>query len=628
MPVAPELTSSLYKTLVNSARDIITMIDVHGVVLYQNPAIRKILGYTPEEFTGTRILDYIHEDDAVEVAKGLEAVMDPEMRVTAMTIRFRHRNGEWRFLNVAGRYIEGEFPGIVLSVRDVTAQEEALKSLRYSTESFRAAFNATSAISAITVPETGEFVDVNTAWVNVLGWSREEAIGRTAVELGIWGSEENRNRVFAALGDNRQLRGYKAYLYARSGRRITALIDIGFFELEEGRFSFVSGIDITEREQIEEQLRQAQKLESIGQLTGGIAHDFNNLLSVIMGHAELAEMEVENSPGAMTSLSAIRRSAQSGATLIHQLLAFSRKQSLSPEPIVLSQRIRSILPLLRTTVGKDIRIIVEGDDDEWLCLLDPNQFESAILNMAINARDAMPDGGTLTLSLTRVCMVPAQARVLDMPVGDYVQLDIMDNGVGMPPDAVARAFEPFFTTKHTSGGTGLGLSMVFGFIKQSGGHISITSDRRGGGTTITLLLPRTDDPSRTEPPQEERTVQKLHHQRVLLIEDNSDVRALISKMLASLNLEVTEARSGDDAKRHLDTTFDLLVSDVMLPGELKGPDFARQLKKTHPDMAVLYMSGYQQGMLSREDLNQRNVSFIQKPFTRKEFSVCIEKLLK
>lgn len=390
---------------------------------------------------------------------------------------------------------------------------------------------------------------------------------------------------------------------------------------------FVSAVDITEREVLEEQLRQSQKIEAVGELTGGIAHDFNNLLSVILGHADLALMKAGGNLEISRSLDAIIRSAESGAELIQQLLSFSRKQKLNPESFVLGECITGMRTLLQTCVGKEVTIRIKDTAEDWLCHLDPVQLESALLNMTINARDAMPYGGYLRFHISALSLHEQSARALDLQAGDYIQLDIIDDGKGMPPEVIEHAFEPFFTTKSSEHGTGLGLSMVYGFVKQSGGHISITSDSPGSGTTITLLLRRGKVISQRRRQDDKRPILEQQDKRVLLVEDNNEVRSLVAKLLGSLKLEVLEAANGDEAERLMVEPLDLLVCDVMLPGGVKGPDVARTLRAIQPGIAVLYMSGFHPGVLLKEDLAQKGVDFIQQPFSRDDFSSKIETLL-
>ncbi len=629
MPDRQDLSASLYKTIVENSRDIITLVDTAGLIIFQSPAVERLTGYVPEDLVGRNVFDFIHPDDVDYALQALSQTIDDLEGNPRIVIRFLHKHQSWCDLEVAGQILESDGDTkVMLQAREVTDQQQMLRALKTSEEAFQAAFNATSAVSAMTIPETGEFLQVNDAWVSTLGWQREEAIGKTAYELNIWGTTENRNLILKELEERGTLQGFRASLFTREGKERIALIDAEFLTTADGLRMFISGIDITEREQIEAQLRQSQKLESIGQLTGGIAHDFNNLLSVIIGHTELASMEIADPRKVTKSLSVIQRSAESGAKLVQQLLAFSRKQKLTPETFQLGEHLKSMGSLLHTTLGKNIDLEISTNDDGWYCHLDITQLDNAILNIALNARDAMPDGGVLTFKLNKMSLETVVALEIGLPPGDYLQLEVNDTGTGMAPDIIDRAFEPFFTTKQSAGGTGLGLSMVFGFTKQSGGHISITSNRRGAsGTTISLLLPRGEYIENEQKVVDKPTKEKRSERRVLLVEDNDDVRSLISKLLGSLGLTVVEASSGDDINKFDALSIDLLVSDVMLPGDKKGPDIARVLRKTHPQLAVLYMSGFQQGMLSEDDLSPDKVGFIQKPFSRKDFSIKIDALL-
>jgi PAS domain S-box-containing protein len=618
--------SSLYRTLVDNARDVITLIDEHGVIKFQSPSVERQFGYSPGELVGQNVFDLVHEDDISNALEDLQKVAMGDQDDTPTMVRFRHKNQTWRYVEVVGQVLNGDISGVVLNTRDITEQQETLIDHRTSEESFQAAFNATSTISTISIPDTGELINVNDSWVKTLGWSRAEGIGKTAIELNIWGSEQNRELAMNELQRKGKLRQYKADIYTKTGERRTVLIDAEYLYLEENTQMFISCVDITEQEKIEEQLRQSQKIEAVGQLTGGIAHDFNNLLSVILGHADLASVGAAKNSELSHSLEAIIRSAETGAELIQQLLSFSRKQKLNPESFILSECIAGMQTLLQTSVGKDVEIRIEAGDDNWLCHLDPIQLESAMLNMAINARDAMPNGGYLKFLISEISLDAPKAQLLDLQPGDYVQLDIADNGKGMPPEIVEHAFEPFFTTKTAERGTGLGLSMVYGFVKQSGGHVSIKSDRRGGGTTITLLLPRGEAQSQVVHHQTEHGIREQKNKRVLLVEDDDNVRLLVAKLLGSLKLEVLEASNGEEAEHLMAEPLDLLVSDVMLPGGARGPDIARKLRTFQPQVAVLYMSGFHPGVLSPDDLAHKGVDFIQKPFSRDEFSSRIQAL--
>lgn len=375
--------------------------------------------------------------------------------------------------------------------------------------------------------------------------------------------------------------------------------------------------NITERVGLEEQLRQSQKMEAIGQLTGGVAHDFNNLLGVIQGNAELIAARSSDSDDPM--IEAIIRSAKRGAELTHRLLAFSRRQALRPEPISVEKLIHNMLDLLRRSLGETVKIEVVGDAGLWLTEIDPGQLENTILNLAINARDAMPDGGKLTISSSNARLtdeyVAAQAEVVP---GQYVLIAVTDTGSGMSSEVQEHAFEPFFTTKETGKGTGLGLSMVFGFVKQSGGHVTIYSEV-GEGTTIKLYLPRYVGDRATD--NDSKQVQPLEPAKgevILLVEDDADLQTLVVNQLRSLNYQVLPTATGKTALEILreNPRVDLLLTDVILPGGISGSELVDRVQKIRPDLPVLYMSGYTQDAIIHEGRLDQGVQLLEKPFSR------------
>jgi len=635
---------ALHTSLIENTRDVITLLDLSGIVQYQSPSIIALFGYDPEELVGTLIFDRVHGEDRERALNILQKILAGE-DVAPFIIRFQHKNGSWRFVEVIAHQLNEEISGVLLNSRDVTDYEETSLARRLIDASFEAAFKASSTINSITVVETGEFINVNDGWVNALGWSREEAIGKTANDLNVWGAPENRDSIIGALQQHDNLRGHRAQLTTKTGKVLTVLLDAVYLSLPVGRRLYFSAVDITEKEQTEERLRQSQRLESIGQLTGGIAHDFNNLLSVILGHADLAAKEPGIQSQVLASLNAIKRASVTGANLIQQLLSFSRKQRLNPVAFRICDHIEAMKPLLQTTIAKDIKLEIEYFGEGWYCMLDPLQFDNAILNITLNARDAMPNGGQLRFRIEELTLGKLEASRYDFQPGDFIKLSIEDTGTGMTDDSKRLAFEPFFTTKQDAGGSGLGLSMVFGFIHQSGGHVFIapgntelatsaapnttsgTISEANSGTTISMLLPRVPVPTQQEIAADIPEVPSLHNKDALLVEDNPDVRMLVSKFLASLGFKVTEVASATQAETLERTKFDLLVCDVMLPGNRKGPEIARLFRERQPELAVLYMSGYQQGVVTTEDLQQQHVSFIHKPFSRDDFSAQIRRLL-
>jgi signal transduction histidine kinase/CheY-like chemotaxis protein len=395
----------------------------------------------------------------------------------------------------------------------------------------------------------------------------------------------------------------------------------------EDRFLITTARDITESEEIEAQLRQAQKMEAVGQLTGGIAHDFNNLLTGISGNLELLGNAIEKNrlANAGRFVASAMRSAQRAAALTHRLLAFARRQPLAPKPVDANAQLASMEDLLARTLGPDVDLNMLLLDGLWPTMCDPNQLENAILNLAINARDAMPEGGRLTLETENTEIDASYARVHggDAEPGQYVAISVTDSGCGMTPDVIALAFEPFFTTKPTGQGTGLGLSMLYGFVKQSGGHVRIYSEP-GHGTTVRLYLPRHDCPGTAAPEGHADDVTTTPPVRsgvgetVLLIEDESAIHELIAEALRDLGYAVLDAWDGPSGLDIVQSNarIDLLITDVGLPGGLNGRQVADAARVTRPGMKVLFITGFAYGAaLGRGAALEVGMEIMTKPFT-------------
>ncbi len=375
-----------------------------------------------------------------------------------------------------------------------------------------------------------------------------------------------------------------------------------------------SVIDVTERVEAEEKLRQAQKIEAVGQLTAGLAHDFNNLLAVIIGNLELVMERLEDDPDLRELLASASRAADRGAALTERLLAFSRQQNLRPAVLDVRELIGGMSDILRVTLGETIELeIVEEIGDLWRCRVDATQMENALLNLVVNARDAMPRGGRLTIEIANQRIAEGETDDEIRP-GEYVRLTVRDTGVGIPPDRLEHVFEPFYTTKDVGKGSGLGLSMVFGFVKQSGGHVSISSEE-GVGTTVDILLPRVEGEALARTSADETASGgRGRGERVLVVEDDAEVRALLATLLRRFGyavVEASQARSALDLVRRGEPV-DLLVTDIVLPGDRDGLDLAAEVRQRIPDAGVLFVSGYND---SADRLRpERGDMLLQKPF--------------
>lgn len=391
--------------------------------------------------------------------------------------------------------------------------------------------------------------------------------------------------------------------------------------------------EINRRSAAEEALRQSQKLDAIGHLTGGVAHDFNNLLTIIIGNLEAAQRQLETwTDGSQIKLGrrleSAMRGAQRAATLTKRLLAFSRQQPLSPMILDVNRALNGLSDFLRRALGEDVSLEIVGGGGVWPVEADPAELEAAILNLAVNARDAMPDGGKLTIEASNSYLDDAYCKQnVDIQPGQYVQIAATDTGSGMTKEVIDRAFEPFFTTKQTGQGTGLGLSQVYGFVKQSGGHIKIYSEA-GDGTTIKIYLPRffgkssaleedKSDPSRGRPGE-----------CVLVVEDDADVRSYVVETLGTLGYDVLEAADAEDALRLLDEykTVQLLLTDVVMPG-MNGRKLAEEATRRQPSLKVLYMTGYSRNAIVHQGRLDTGVELIQKPVTSEHLAATVRKVL-
>ncbi|KTT52003.1 histidine kinase [Pseudomonas oryzihabitans] len=477
----------------------------------------------------------------------------------------------------------------------------------------------------------GQLLDLNPAWTSTLGWSEEELRREPFMAFVHVDDRARTESALERLEAGEPVFGFEnRYRHRDGGYRWFSWNAV----LQDG-LVYASVREITAiREQqealrqAEEQLRQSQKMEAVGQLTGGIAHDFNNLLTGVIGSLDMLSLRLDQ--GRFTDLqryaSAAKGAAERAAALTQRLLAFSRRQALDPTATHANDLVRGMEELICRSVGAPIRIHTELAEDLHLTQCDPHQLENALLNLCINARDAMPDGGVLRIVTANRRLNEAQAAALELPVGDYVTLAVLDTGSGMPPEVLARAFDPFFTTKPVGMGTGLGLSMIYGFAKQSGGLAHIASTP-GSGTTVTLYLPRLAAvaplPVAPRPAALTRYPAGL---TVLVVDDEPLVRTLVDDALREHRIQTLEATDATTALRVLEsaTPLDLLIADVGLPGGLSGCQLAALAKERRPDLKILLITGYAETQLTD---TAADVAVLAKPFTLERLLAQIDLLL-
>ncbi len=453
------------------------------------------------------------------------------------------------------------------------------------------------------------------------GWSREEVLGQRVDRL-CYEDYQDYSDAMQSLFKEGEWQGNLEQCH-KSGRKLVVSAHWSLVTDDEGRPISVMAIntDITRRLALEEQLQQAQRLESIGQLTGGVAHDFNNLLTVILGNAELLEEALEHDPQLSALLGMVRSAAERGSDLTRRLLAFARRQTLAPETIDVNNMLRDMDGLLRRAVPAYIDIEMRRGRDVGAVVADPAQLESAVLNLVINARDAMGEGGRLRITTERVTLPAAGLDGEFPPVeGEYVVMTLCDNGCGMTPEVAVRAFDPFFSTKEKGKGTGLGLSMVYGFIKQSGGHVELASEP-GVGTTIRLLLPGAGSGNGISAPRPRRELPRRGRGHILVVEDDELVRRFAEEQLRTLGYEVSSVGHGRDALALLerDPSVDLLFTDVVMPG-MNGRQLAEQARVVRPGLKVLYTSGYTENVMAEEGRLDPGVRLLGKPYRGAELA--------
>ena len=503
---------------------------------------------------------------------------------------------------------------ILARTADLRKNEAALKS---SEEMFRQMAENISEVFWMTDPAKNEMIYISPAYEQIWRRPRQGLYQnpRSFVEAI---HPEDRERVVSAF--EKQERGDydEVYRIVRPDGTVRHIRDRAFpVRNKDGDIYRVVGIadDITEARSRDEQLRQAQKMEAVGQLTGGVAHDFNNILTVVIGNLDLLQKKQEDPVLKRMAQHALDASTR-GADLTQRLLAIARKQTLSPKVLDLNECVTGMMQLMRTTLGETIDIEVKTDSGLWRCKVDSGRFENALLNLAINARDAMPKGGKLTIETRNAVLgndfVAAHPGVSK---GDYVSVSVSDTGTGIRQEILDRIFEPFFTTKDVGEGSGLGLSMVYGFIKQSGGELEVESEE-GKGTLMRLYLPRSAE---ADVPMEQPANEEVPHasgEKILLVEDQADVRAITVTMLHELGYRVVEASRGDEALDIMQSTaeFDLLLSDLVLPGGMSGVDVANRSRRIDPAIKVLFITGYADDAVMPRGEVGAEFDLLRKPF--------------
>ena len=625
---------------VESIRDFVVVADENGVIVVANAAARRLLGVAPgfNSLTGTRSFACFLVDDVTPMAIP-DSPLARAMRgdnVDDFELAVQPEAPAGRAYIVANarplRDERGQLRGAVTVLRDITGQRQAHQAL-VDSEQMAQSIIKSSLDAFVQTDETGVIMDWSPQAEALTGWTREEALGVKVVELVVPESDRAAHRQRSARFLQEAASGatsmrYETRLLHRDHH--VFMVEVSLTVLRRGDGYVVNAFirDITQRRAAEEQLIQAQKIESLGQLTGGIAHDFNNMLTVITGTIEILADGVKEVPHLAKVTQLISEAADRGAQLTASLLAFARKQPLQPAEIDVNAFIGEAVRLLSPTLGKQIEIETTLSGDVWPAFVDSGQLTSALVNLAINARDAMPLGGRLTFATSNVTLgIPEAVASGVERAGDYVAIEVRDTGTGMAPRVLDRIFDPFFSTKEVGQGTGLGLSMVFGFVKQSGGSVEVRS-LEGFGTNFRIYLPKADT-SALQPPAQDDLPAQGGHETILCVEDDRKIRDYVTIQLESLGYKVIVAADADEAIAIVNqgAAFDLLFTDIVMPGSMNGRQLAETLMAGRPSLRVLFTSGYTDGALPLQGRTGHGIPLLTKPYRRAELARMLRRCL-
>ena len=618
------------RRIFEASQDLILISDSRGYLVQVSPSVENILGYRPEEMIGHNAVEFLHPSDLEQARDEMRAARRGE-HVRNRDSRYIHKDGRVVTLSWMGAWSEPIRRHFYVG-RDMTESTKARETLQESEQLARGIIN--SAIDAfVQVDQRGVIRDWNPQAETMFGWSREEVLGKNVFEL--MGAPDGQGPIREALksflvSGLEQVRHprHDVRIKRRDGTEFTGELSVSALKTRNG-FVFNGFVrDLTDKIAAEDRIRQSEKMEAIGQLTGGIAHDFNNILTVITGTIEILASAVAGEPQLAAITRMIDEAAARGADLTQHLLAFARRQPLQPRETDINQLIIDTAKLLRPTLGAHIEINSVFKDETCIATVDPNQLATAIINLALNSRDAMPGGGKLILETGSAYLDENYAsQNNDVRPGAYAMIAVSDTGYGIPSAILDRVFDPFFTSKGPGKGTGLGLSMVYGFVKQSAGHIKVYSED-GLGTTIRMYLPPGTGATALADTGSDGEIEG-GHETILVVEDDRLVRDYVLAQLHSLGYVTQDASNATAALAILesDAKFDLLFTDVIMPGSMNGRQLADEISKRRPGLKVLYTSGYTEDAVIHHGRLDEGVLLLAKPYRKSDLARMIRRAL-
>ena len=619
-----------YRDLFENAHDVVLSHDLNGKITSLNKAGERILGCSRERALRMNIREFMPPEQ-LEAFCGWMDKCVAGAAPPSCELRTRGCNGLASILEVASRliYKEGKPAGVQSIARDVTEKKKAEEALRQSEERFSSAFRVSPVAIAITTLHDGRFIDINQSFLQLFGFERQEVLGRTMSDLGVWADPEERSKFEKRLRQDRSIGGAECKFRIKSGHLRATLLFAECIDLGEVPCVLAVVHDMTERLTLEEQLRNALKMEAVGRLAAGVAHDFNNLLTIIQGNADVAMSKNAQNASVARALDRISEAAQRAANLTRQLLTFSRKQTPQLKALDLNEMINDGTKMFKHLLREDIVLRFKFAANLPIINADQTMMEQVIMNLVVNARDAMAKGGDLTITTEYVEIDAAYARrQAEAASGHYVCMSVTDTGCGMDMATQSRIFEPFFTTKDVGKGTGLGLATVYGVVKQHNGWIEVKS-QVGQGTTFRVFLPSekpTESACATSAPAQSDQGKKT----ILVVEDEAALGELIREVLTDEGYRILEASNGLSALQVWNDhrgRVDLLLTDVRMPHGMSGIDLAENLSALKPDLKVIYTSGFSPDSLNLQLKTGVQVGFLPKPYSSAKLVQVVEHAL-
>jgi PAS domain S-box-containing protein len=624
----------LFRLINENAADMIAIVDMEGQRIYNSMAYQRILGYSPEELKSSSSIEQIHPDDREHVKRAAE-----EARKTGigrpLEYRIRHKDGTWRDLESTSSVVKnaaGKPEKLIIVNRDISDRKRASVALSQSEASFRSVIeNAPYGIYRANA--AGKFLSVNPALQKMLGYETQEDLSHANLSTDIYSDPQEHRRANDLFAGTKGL-DVEVEWKRKDGTPLKARCSGRLIEGEQGECKGEANFevfveDVTDKRVLEQQLHMAVKMEAVGRLSGGIAHDFNNLLGVIIGYAQVLKRRLKSGEDIFEYAEEIEKAGQRAASLTRQLLAFSRQQVLAPAILNLNALISDMGKMIHRLIGEDIELVMNLDPAIGSVKADHGQIEQVVMNLAVNARDAMPQGGKLALETAMATFDQAYTRQHPgSKAGRYVMFSVTDAGMGMSAGTLAHIFEPFFTTKEVGKGTGLGLATVYGVVKQSNGYVWVDS-QVGQGSSFKVYLPLLEEPAQTPEVIVPASESFRGSETVLVVEDADALRKLSVTLLEQYGYRVLSAANGAEAlelaQKH-NQSIDLLLTDVIMPG-LGGHALAQRLEAVRPGLKILYMSGYTDSSIAQHGVLEAGISLLHKPFTEEELVRKIREVL-